>query len=77
MNLKELKRAFIILRSQKLIDYYDIEVFNKNDKQNKVYKTYFKTYKWKNYFINFWYMKNKNNKTSYIKELIYKNYILA
>jgi hypothetical protein len=26
MNLKELKQAFIILKSQKLIDFYDIEI---------------------------------------------------
>ena len=76
MNLKELKRAFIILRSQKLIDYYDIEISNKNDPILKEYKTYFKTYTWKNYFINFGYMKNKNNNTSYIKNLIYENYII-
>jgi len=75
MNLKELKRAFIILKSQKLINEYDIEIYNKNDPLEKIYKTYFNTYKWKSYFINFGYMKNKNNKTSYIKELIYENYI--
>lgn len=77
MNLKELKRAFIILKSQKLINYYDIEIHNKYDIEKKEYKTYFQVYNWKSYFINFWYMKNKDNKTSYIKELIYENYIKA
>ena len=75
MNLKELKRAFIILKSQKLINYYDIEIHNKYDIEKKEYKTFFEKYDWKSYFINFWYMKNKDNKISYIKELIYNNYI--
>jgi len=70
MNLKELKQAFIILKSQKLIDFYDIEI-EKNDNE-KLYKTYFKTYNWKYYCINF-NSKIKDN----IKELIYNNYILA
>jgi hypothetical protein len=42
MNLKQLKQAFIILKSQKLIDFYEIEIY-KNENQ-KLYKTYFKTY---------------------------------
>jgi len=29
MNLKELKQAFIILKSQKLIDFYEIEILKK------------------------------------------------
>lgn len=75
MNLKELKQAFIILKSQKLINTYDIDIeYIDND---KIYKTFFNTYKWKSYFINFWYNKNKNNKTSYIKELIYEKFIKA
>lgn len=68
MNLKELKKAFIILKSQKLIDFYDIEIY-KNENQ-KLYKTYFKTYNWIYYCINF-NSKIKDN----IKELIYNNYI--
>lgn len=70
MNLKELKQAFIILKSQKLIDFYDIEIY-KNENQ-KLYKTYFKTYNWTYYCINF-NSKIKDN----IKELIYENYIKA
>lgn len=35
MNLKELKQAFIILKSQKLINYYDIEIHNKYDIEKK------------------------------------------
>lgn len=68
MNLKELKQAFIILKSQKLIDFYDIEIY-KNENQ-KLYKTYFKTYNWNYYCINF-NSKIKDN----IKQLIYNNYI--
>jgi hypothetical protein len=44
MNLKELKRAFIILKSQKLINYYDIEIHNKYDIDQKEYKTFFQVY---------------------------------
>ena len=44
MNLKELKQAFTILKSQKLINYYDIEIHNKYDIENKLYKTYFQVY---------------------------------
>ena len=68
MNLKELKRDFIVLKSQKLIDFYDIEIV-KNEYW-KIYKTYFKTYTWKYYILNI------NSKTKEnIKELIYNNYI--
>lgn len=70
MNLKELKRAFIILKGQKLIDFYDIEI-EKNENW-KIYKTYFKTYNSKYFCINF-NSKIKDN----IKELIYENYIKA
>ena len=75
MNYKDLKQVFIILKSQKLINCYDIEIYNKFDPDKKEYKTFFQVYNWKSYFINFWYMKNKNNKTWYIKNLIYENYI--
>lgn len=75
MNLKELKRAFIILKSQKLINTYDIDIEYKDN--DKIYKTFFERYDWKSYFINFWYNRNKENKTWYIKNLIYENYIKA
>jgi hypothetical protein len=69
MNKSDLKNAFSILKSQKLIDCYEIELF-KHDNQ-KFYHTFFKTYDWRYYVICF---KNTINKFE-IKKMIYENYI--
>lgn len=75
MNLKKLKQAFIILKSQKLIKYYEIEIHNKENKLDKIYKTFFIDYKNKSYFINFSYIRNMDKTITDIKELIYNNYL--
>ena len=75
MNLKKLKQAFIILKSQKLIKYYEIEINNKENKIDKIYKTFFIAYNNKSYFINFPYIRNMDKSITDIKELIYNNYL--
>lgn len=73
MNLKELKRALTILKSQKLIKYYDTEIEYWNN--DKLYRAYFENYNWFSHCVCFWYNRNKNNHTDTIKNLIYENYI--
>lgn len=73
MNKQDLKQALSILKSQKLLKYYDIDIIYKNDL--KEYQAFWIDYKDRSQFINFPYITNKNNKISYIKDLIYENYI--
>lgn len=69
MNKKDLLFGLSILKSQKLLDYYWIDIVYKNDL--KFYQVYFKTYKWKYYVLDFKKTKNKLD----IKNIIYQNYI--
>lgn len=70
MNKNDLKEAFRILKSQKLIDYYYCDIVYKFD--NKFYQVWFKTYDWKHKIINF----RKDFDWSKIKNTVYENYIL-
>lgn len=80
MNKQKLKTAFSILKSQKLISYFDIEIYYNGDvkeKSEKMYRAYFQTYKGKYEIVNFSYIKNQKKWISDIKEMIYNNYILS
>ena len=70
MNKKDLLFWLSILKSQKLLDYYWIDIVYKNDL--KFYQVYFKTYTWKYHVLDFKKTKNKLD----IKNIIYQNYIL-
>ena len=70
MNKKDLLFGLSILKSQKLLDYYWIDIVYKNDL--KFYQVYFKTYKQEYYVLDIKKTKNKLD----IKNIIYQNYIL-
>ena len=73
MNKKTLNTALQILKSQKLIDRYAIEIVKK-DLEKKHYLVYFTPYKWKYApCIHFSYTCRYD--ATQVKNILYNNYI--
>ena len=73
MNKKTLNTALQILKSQKLIDRYDIEIV-KNDIYKKYYLVTFTPYNWK-YSPNIHFSKNCKLTSWEVKKILYNKYL--